>query len=459
MSYKLKYLKYKTKYLKLKNMHGGNFTEIINKLHRTYKVELSENEKNMLEAEYNRNKKLTEYEMFNILFSFRDIQKPHTTFPSLKNPNMFPSLKPPKHTSLLERNLSRTSTRLPIIQQPLTFPSLTNSKDKQLSHSDEGSLLSSQRKQTTHKKKTSSATTRNIRKETVSTIPNNGQYISNGTTYYNTCMYLSIIYALKFLGIVNEVTVEELRLLGGLNPIPDNQEWDYANEADNRTLEAICRKYYISIDIYTLYEENRHQFYYHALTITPPKQGHEDPTPVRIAHKFVHFEVITSMPGYNIRDTPKKEPTEEISRVDTPHAEQSTQLHTHKQYEDVSSTPRDHFKQYTYENVLSTPRNSFKQQFYNAIVDNLFLTEEQEKYKHIKEQIVNSIYRISKLKEELVNLEHILGESNINKSDYTKEHITYVKSEIKRIETNIIQFEGTLSIYMQEETDFLASVS
>ena len=113
-------------------MHGGNFTKIINKLQETLK--LSKNEKAILKAEYIRNIRLTEDEMRNILFSFRDIQKP------------------PKHTSLLERNLSRTSTHLPIIQQPLTFPSLTNSKDKQLSHSDEDSLLSSQMKTTAPRK-------------------------------------------------------------------------------------------------------------------------------------------------------------------------------------------------------------------------------------------------------------------------------------------------------------------
>ena len=72
----------------------------------------------------------------------------------------------------------------------------------------------------------------------------------------NTCMYLSLRDILIRTGIIQDISVEQLRFIGRLNPIPDGRMWDSDEESHRNALQRICDYFNISVQIHTRYGNN-----------------------------------------------------------------------------------------------------------------------------------------------------------------------------------------------------------
>jgi hypothetical protein len=107
----------------------------------------------------------------------------------------------------------------------------------------------------------------------------------------NTCMYLSLRQILIGSGIVDDISVRELRTIGGLDPEPDGMMWDSDIEADRDALQSICNLFNINVQIHTRFGNNSVQGYFF-------KSGNSHKLhalDVHINHRGIHFTAISKI--------------------------------------------------------------------------------------------------------------------------------------------------------------------
>ena len=115
----------------------------------------------------------------------------------------------------------------------------------------------------------------------------------------NTCMFLSIRDILIQTNIVHDISVEELRHIGGLHRKPDGRMWDSANPSHHTALQRICDFFNINIDIHTTNRDNYMTGYIIDGEPVPIAESFIsqklNPLKVHISHLGLHFEAIISI--------------------------------------------------------------------------------------------------------------------------------------------------------------------
>jgi hypothetical protein len=144
----------------------------------------------------------------------------------------------------------------------------------------------------------------------LTTIHNTGNY----ETYYNQCFFISLVDILTRTGIAPGITVKQLRLIGGLNPIPDNRMWDSLYDFNRDALIRICTYFNIEVRILSsTYGDDKHvrgertreypipiqDFPYRPNPM--PDDRRQEPLCVYIAHMGLHFEAVEHIMGAGIR--------------------------------------------------------------------------------------------------------------------------------------------------------------
>jgi len=117
----------------------------------------------------------------------------------------------------------------------------------------------------------------------------------------NTCMYLSLRDILMRVGIVKDISVEQLRSIGGLYPIPDGSMWDNSREDHREALQRISNFFNIRILLHVTSHGYNKEILGHIVdhNILPdadeyhPLVNHaQPPLDVHIASMGIHFEAI-----------------------------------------------------------------------------------------------------------------------------------------------------------------------
>lgn len=148
----------------------------------------------------------------------------------------------------------------------------------------------------------------------LSTIPNTGGDTQSnsraGRPFHDQCFYISLVDILNRTQIAPGITVEDVRAIGGLTALPDNQMWDSNEERYRVALTRICTYFNIEVRILSStygidkrvrgeqseqYEIPIGDYPYQPDHVIP---GAAQPLTVYIAHIGIHFEAVE-----NIRDS------------------------------------------------------------------------------------------------------------------------------------------------------------
>jgi len=267
---------------------------------------------------------------------------------------------------------------------------------------------------------------------TINTQPNPGTN--------NTCMYLSLRDILIRTGIVENITVQQLRFIGGLDPNIDGIMWDSDIEQHREALQRICDYFNITVQIRTRFNRTMVQGYFFSPLVEHPQR----PLEVYIMHEGLHFEAITEIiEGGNTQyDINRQRDINRRRRVFNDH----DQLRVLQSFvNDITQNTNELCKTSTVKQKMEVSGGiiitQFTKDYYEAIVNHKVLDGSQTIYNNLINLLSDTRVTLSnmqkKYEERIRKQKKFIEEIKLVNTKESKELLKDAKIELDRMENKI----------------------